>query len=543
METVQAGGSVLPGTGVLRSVISILLPLFLSAGLSATTSSVPVEGNDGGGACSFDSSFPATEPVRRKTPPLAAAGHDDIIDVLVVYTSFARGRHGGTEGIQALIEDAVQLTNTAFINSGIPARLRVVHMEEVGYGESPQPSFDDLDWVHRDGAVAAARRNHNADLVVLVTDRGASQGTGGIAAGLLKNTLGAFHAQFSASVVAASEAVARLAFAHEVGHNLAAHHALDDQPPAENLLAVRHAHGWAIPEKEMMTVMAQKCSTCRILPYFSNPSVLFEGVPTGMAGVADNSRAIRFAAPVVANYRNIIGPSGMLELEHDPVVAERAGRAVVRVLREKGSRGPISVEYRTVELEGEAQPGVDFSPATGTLSWPDGDARPREITIEVPRGGSGEKLLGIQLFNATGGAVLFRGGLAILTVVDTGPPGAGGQIEFESDSQIIREGENLLVTIRRRGGSAGAIGVNFSTIEGSADRTDDFGQLLTVVTWGTGDASIRTLSIPIHRDEIDEDDETFLLRLQGEPGLLGRQRSMAVTILDSPQPRRRAVRR
>lgn len=524
-------------------MIAIVLTLLLAAGLSATPSSVPFEPDDRLGACSFDSVVPATEFLPRKTPRQAGAGPSDIIDVLVVYTSFARGRHGGTEGIKALIENAVELTNTAFINSDIPARLRLVHMEEVGYGESPQPSFDDLEWVHRDGAVAAARRNHNADLVVLVTDRGASQGTGGIAAGLLKNTLGAFHAQFSASVVAASDAVTRLAFAHEVGHNLAAHHALDDQPPPENLLAVRHAHGWAIPEKEMMTVMAQKCSTCRILPYFSNPSVLFESVPTGMAGVADNSRAIRFAAPIVANYRNLVGPSGMLELEHDPVVAERGNRAVVRVLREKGSRGPISVEYRTVELEGEARPGVDFTPVTGTLSWPDGDARPREIAIEVPRGGSGEKLLGIQLFNASGGAVLFRGGFAVLTVVDAGPAGAGGQIEFESDSQIVREGENLLVTLRRRGGSAGGIGVSFSTIEGSADRTDDFGQLLTVVTWGTGDTSIRTLSIPVHRDEIDEDDETFLLRLQGEPGLLGRRRSMSVTILDSPQPRRRAVRR
>lgn len=470
-------------------------------------------------------------------------GHPDTIDVLVVYTSFAKGRHGGTAGIEALIQTAVAQTNTAFINSDIAARLRLVHMQEVGYRESPMPQNDDLEWVHRDEGVAALRREHQADLVVLVSDRGFSEGTGGIAAGLLKRTLGAHHAQFSAAVVAATVATTSLVFAHEVGHNLGAHHSLDDGPPAEDLLVVRHAHGWTLAGKDVMTVMAQPCSTCRVIPYFSNPSVLFEGEPTGMAGVADNSRAIRFAAPIVANYRNRAGPSGMLAIEHDPVVAERGTTAVFRVLREKGSSGAVSVDYRTVELEGEAQAGRDFIPAAGTLQWPDGDSRPREILIDVPRGGGGEKLLGVQLSNSTGGAVLFRGGFAKLTVIDGQATSERGWLEFVSSAQTVREGDNLIVTMRRRGGRAGGIGASFSTIEGSADRTDDFGQLVYVVTWGTGDSSDKTVSIPVRGDELREGDETFLLLLTGEPGILGRQRSESVTILDSVQPRRRAIRR
>lgn len=490
--------------------------------------------------------FFAAEPVSGDltaalAPSIAEAGLSTI-DVLVVYTPFAKARNGGAAGVESIISSSIDLTNTVFTNSGIPARLRLVHVQEVNYGEGPQPSNEELNWVQRDETVAKLRRDHNADLVVLVTERSVG-GSGGIAAGLLKRNLGSLHAQFSASVVAASVSAQSLVFAHEIGHNLAAHHALGDNAPAENLMAVRNAHGLTIPEKGMMTVMAQGCATCTVRPYFSNPAVLFEGAPTGIAGIADNSRAIRFAAPIAASYRNAVGPAGMLELEHDPVVAERGTSAIFRVLREKGSRGNVSVDYRTIVLEGEAQSGIDFQDVSGTLTWPEGDSRPREIIVPIPMGSSGEKLAAVQLSNPTGEAVLFRGGLAMLTIADATQPGARGVIEFATGSQVVREGDNLMVTLRRRGGSEGGTGVTLSTIEGSADRTDDFQQHVSFVTWATGDASDLTISIPIYGDELREGDETFLLRLSGEPGLLGRQRSSSVTILDTPLPRRRGARR
>lgn len=110
-------GKFLERTDVLGRVISRVTALFLAVQILAYSAS--------GG----------TESVLRKDPPdvgIEMSGHSDFIDVLVVYTSFAKGRHGGTSGIETLIQNAVELTNTAFINSDISARLRLVHMQEVG---------------------------------------------------------------------------------------------------------------------------------------------------------------------------------------------------------------------------------------------------------------------------------------------------------------------------------------------------------------------------------------------------------------------------
>ncbi len=44
-------------------------------------------------------------------------------------------------------------------------------------------------------------------------------------------------------------------------------------------------------------------SGCTQRPYFSNPSVLFSGLPTGIEGTRDNARSINNTADIIANYR------------------------------------------------------------------------------------------------------------------------------------------------------------------------------------------------------------------------------------------------
>ena len=49
--------------------------------------------------------------------------------------------------------------------------------------------------------------------------------------------------------------------------------------------------------------MAYSCWGCRSIDYYSNPDVLFEGVPTGVADYADEARALRENFPLVASHR------------------------------------------------------------------------------------------------------------------------------------------------------------------------------------------------------------------------------------------------
>ena len=102
--------------------------------------------------------------------PQREADDGAIFDLLVLYTPAARTAAGGTDGaIQSRINLGVTETNTAYANSGIVPRLRLVGAELVSYTESSDLGLD-LDAVtgSSDGlmdAVHARRDALGADLV------------------------------------------------------------------------------------------------------------------------------------------------------------------------------------------------------------------------------------------------------------------------------------------------------------------------------------------------------------------------------------------
>ncbi len=63
------------------------------------------------------------------------------IDVMVIWTPAARAAAGGTSAIQSLINLSVANTNTAYANSAVTQRLRLVYAGELSYTES-SPSTD-----------------------------------------------------------------------------------------------------------------------------------------------------------------------------------------------------------------------------------------------------------------------------------------------------------------------------------------------------------------------------------------------------------------
>jgi len=97
-------------------------------------------------------------------------------------------------------------------------------------------------------------------------------------------------------------------------------------------------------------------------------------------------------------------------------VSEAAGNVVVSVSRTGGSTGPASVSYATAS--GTATSGSDFSPRSGTLSWIDGDAAAKTITIPITNDAliEGNETFTVTLSNATGATL---GSPAVTTVTIT----------------------------------------------------------------------------------------------------------------------------
>jgi hypothetical protein len=224
------------------------------------------------------------------------------VEVMVVYTARSRQGVGSTEGMEALIELAMAEANLVLANSEVPVRLRLVHTGEVSYEESGDLDLDlrrlrfrndgYLDEVHE------WRDQYQADLVSLWVD------TSNRHSGLAYLTL---LSDFGFSVLVRRLAVGQYLFIHELGHNFGCDH---DRESTTGHGKYSYSHGRRFSSEGVLyrTVMCH--APGRVIPYFSNPRVLFQGVPTGIEagepGEADNARTIRENAATVDNYRGVV---------------------------------------------------------------------------------------------------------------------------------------------------------------------------------------------------------------------------------------------
>ncbi len=235
-----------------------------------------------------------------------------IIDLLVVYTPAARDGAGGTDGMNALIDAAVAEANLAFENSQVNAQLRLAHRAEVNYTETGDIS-EDLDRLEDDdengplGGVRRLRGLYRADLVCLITET-----TGGPYG--LANQMHEVELEFGEkafSVVQRQFAISYQALAHEIGHNMGCQHDRLTSPTG-GAFEFSHAHRFEVDGVLYHTVMAYQPGLP--IPYFSNPEVLFLGVPTGLpessTNSANNAKTLNLSADTVAQFDSLM-PAGM----------------------------------------------------------------------------------------------------------------------------------------------------------------------------------------------------------------------------------------
>lgn len=244
------------------------------------------------------------------TPTGQLASTASQVDVLVVYTPQARASAGGQAAMEALIQLAVLESNTIYANSQASVQLRLVHTDEVAYTETgsfttelmrlQSPTDGYLDAVH------TLRNTYGADAVSLIVDESASCGLGYV----MTNATASFQG-YAFNVVARTCATGYYSFAHELGHNFGCQH--DRQNGGTGLFP--YSYGYRNPAGTWRTVMAYPPGTR--IPYFSNPAVVYQGEPTGVASTSplgcDNARTLTFSAPVIAAFRAAVASGNVIE--------------------------------------------------------------------------------------------------------------------------------------------------------------------------------------------------------------------------------------
>jgi hypothetical protein len=243
---------------------------------------------------SVDSTSPVA-PALDSAERTAAADDGTTIDVLMLFSPAARIRAGGGAQIQSIASQAISDTNTIFARSGIAARVRLAGTAEFAITEAADMGVD-LDVLEASATARTLRDNTRADMVQLLVVS-PDLDTCGIANLLRSLNQPAFPAYSVADIVCLSSYTP----AHEMGHTLGAQHAVEDG--ATNAL-FPYAYAYKDTTRGFRTVMAYACAVgnCPKIPNFSNPSVFYNGAPTGTVA-RNNALAINNAAATVANFR------------------------------------------------------------------------------------------------------------------------------------------------------------------------------------------------------------------------------------------------
>lgn len=145
--------------------------------------------------------------------------------------------------------------------------------------------------------------------------------------------------------------------------------------------------------------------------YTATGDIFIAGTFTSFKGVPRNRAALLVGNPHIA------------ALGFDPTIAtvvEDAAPVSLTLRRYGSSTGAVSVNYATVDAT--AVGGTDFTASSGTVSWADGDATDKTITLNLLDNANAElvRSFGVTLTNASGPAGPAAG--VTVTIVDDDTP-------------------------------------------------------------------------------------------------------------------------
>lgn len=291
-----------------------------------------------------------------------ASGHATV-DIVLGYTSGLATELGGDSQAITRLTHLIDLANQAYVDSGVNGELRLVGTVRVDYPDAThnRTALFELTGVtctsgtgvnlpdgtlnctpaQRPAALAPlieARETHGADVVSLVRRyENPESGSCGIAwmLGAEQREFTSADADYAMSVVSDTSAEGSCredTLAHEVGHNFGLQHdretaqGTDDTNNDGNLLDPEEygrfpyafGHSTGTEAGNFYTIMSVRRAGQVGYLVFSNPNLTTcGGRACGVTDQADNARALNQTMPVVANFRAMAVPRGIVRHDYN----------------------------------------------------------------------------------------------------------------------------------------------------------------------------------------------------------------------------------
>jgi uncharacterized delta-60 repeat protein len=288
--------------------------------------------------------------------------HEEI-DVLFLYTASTLDGAGGEAGVLSLIDLSIAEANAILENNHLPVRVRLVHSEKTDYRDSGSIATDLDDLLNHRGLlsnVESTRRLFGADLVTLIVETD-SNGWAGVAR--IPQTDKGDRTQFGNVLNRKWIGTGFYLYVHEMAHNLGCQH---DRRNAKNTNGVLspgvfpYSLGYRFEAEDITHVTVMGYQPGIVLPFFSDPSTSYNGIPLGKAigqpAEADNVASIRKMAPLIAGYQNL---TSRYEFDSPAYSVNEVDENLTLTINRRGNLSKdSSIGVRTVN--GAATSGLDF---------------------------------------------------------------------------------------------------------------------------------------------------------------------------------------
>jgi hypothetical protein len=208
---------------------------------------------------------------------------------------------------------------------------------------------------------------------------------------------------------------------------------------------------------------------------------------------------------------------------------EGDGTASLTVVRTNGFSGSVSVGYGTVP--GTAQPGVNYTAISGTLTFDNGDTT-KTITVPLVDNNlvQGTVNLSVVLTNVSVGATLIAPTNATLSIVDNDT----GFIFVNATNYVREINGSVPIFVERVGNTNGSVHVNYATTDGTAKAGTNYTTVSGQLNFGVGQ-TLEAISLPLIYDTQVTGDLNMLMSLSNPSAgtVLGSISNTVVVIQDA----------
>jgi len=248
----------------------------------------------------------------------------------------------------------------------------------------------------------------------------------------------------------------------------------------------------------------------------SNPTV------DGLLGVLDSA---------VVTIQNVDTP-GTVSFDANSLTVQEGSQVTATVTRSNGNYGAVSVDFSTTNDSAVA--GEDYTAASGTLNWTNGESGSKTIRLTTRSDVANEsnETFTLTLSNPSGKVLLGTLDNASVVIQNVDTPGT---ISFDKNSLVIQEGGQVTVTVTRNNGSHGVVSIDYGTADANAVAGDDYTAASGTLNWADNEFGSKSITIETLKDVAIEQNESFRVSLSNLIGeaTLGTESTATITIANT----------